>query len=82
MRIAIGKYKGLTVEELVERDPRYAKWFWQHADMPLELTGSAGGAGGSPARPPVDQYDRLVAKHEGLKRQHAGTGSESRPSKR
>jgi hypothetical protein len=73
MRITIGNYKGLTVQELVERDPGYAEWFWQHADgAPTELRREVRTllAESRLARL-SDQYDRLLEKSEAMKRQHA-----------
>ncbi len=73
MRIAIGNYKGVTVQELVDRDPGYAEWFWQHADgVPTKLRREVQTllAESRLARL-SDQYDRLSAYVEALKRQQA-----------
>ncbi len=73
MRIAIGDYKETTAEELVDRDPCYAEWFWQHADgapMALRQEVRAVLAESRLARL-SDQYDREVRYSEALKRQHA-----------
>ena len=73
MRIKIGSYKGLTAEELVERDPGYAEWFWQHAaNVPMELRQEVRTmlAEARLARL-SDQYDRLAAKVEAARRQRA-----------
>jgi len=73
MQIAIGEYEGMTAEELVERDPGYAEWFWQHADMvPLELRQEVRAVlAESRLARLSDQYDREVTYSEALKRQHA-----------
>jgi len=69
----IGNYKGLTARELVQRDPTYAEWFWQHAakaSRKLRQEVRAVLAETRLARL-SDQYDRLVREIEGLKRQRA-----------
>ena len=73
MRITIGNYKGLSAEELVERDPDYAEWFWQHADtVPAALRQEVRAAlAESRLWRLSDQYDRLLAQVEGLKRRRA-----------
>jgi hypothetical protein len=73
MRITIGSYKGLTAEELVERDPRLAEWLWRHANrasMELRQEVRAALAEARLARLSY-QYDRLVAKVEADRRQRA-----------
>jgi hypothetical protein len=73
MRITIGDYKGVTAEDLVERDSRYAEWFWQHADrapMKLRQEVRAVLAESRLARL-SDQYDRLSQKMDAMKRQYA-----------
>jgi hypothetical protein len=69
----IGNYKGLSAEELVERDPDYAEWFWQHADtVPAALRQEVRAAlAESRLWRLSDQYDRLLAQVEGLKRRRA-----------
>jgi len=73
MRIAIGEYKGMTAEELVEQDPRYAEWFWQDAEgEPMELRQEVRAVlAESRLARLSDQYDREVRCSEALKRQHA-----------
>jgi hypothetical protein len=75
MQIAIGDYKGMTVEELVERDPGYAEWFWQHAEgVPMKLRQEVRVLLAETRLARLsDQYDRLLAKSEAIKRQHAET---------
>jgi G:T/U-mismatch repair DNA glycosylase len=71
MRITIGNYKGLSAEELVEQDPDYAEWFWRHAEQ-AELRQEVRAAlAESRLWRLSDQYDRLLAQVEGLKRQRA-----------
>ena len=84
MRIAIGDYKETTAEELVDRDPCYAEWFWQHADgapMALRQEVRAVLAESRLARL-SDQYDREVRYSEALKRQHAENRIRRLPPKR
>ena len=73
MRITIGNYKGLTAEELVDRDPGYAEWFWQHATQaPRELRQEVRAALAEFQLARLSyQYDREVEKLETLKRQRA-----------
>jgi len=71
--MTIGSYKGMSAAELVERDPRYAEWYWRHADdvpMALRQEVRAVLAESRLARL-SDQYDREVTYSEALKRQHA-----------
>ena len=73
MRITIGDYKGLTAQELVDRDPGYAEWFWQHAEgMPMELRQEVRVVLAETRLARLsDQYDRLSQKMDAMKRQHA-----------
>ena len=73
MQIAIGDYKGLTAEELVERDPGYAEWFWQHANrVPMKLRQEVRVLLAESRLDRLSyQYDRQVKETEALKRQHA-----------
>ena len=72
MRITMGSYKGLTAEELVERDPGYAEWFWQHAtNVPMALGRKSGRCwqnSGSPVSRTSTTGRREI---EGMKRQQA-----------
>ena len=73
MRVTVGNYKGLTAQELVNRDPGYAKWFWQHAKrVPMKLRQEVRVLlAESRLWRLSDQYDRLAAYVEALKLQHA-----------
>ena len=73
MRITIGSYKGRTAEELVERDPRFAEWFWQHAaNVPMELRQEVRAALAEFRLARLSyQYDREVQKAEAMRRQRA-----------
>ena len=71
MRITIGNYKGWTAEELVERDPGYAEWFWRHAaTVPNALRQEVRAALAESRLDRLSyQYDRLAEKLHALKRQ-------------
>jgi len=73
MRITIGDYAGVTAQELVERDPGYAEWFWQHADRaPMELRQEVRAVLAETRLDRLSwQYDRLAAYVEAMKRQRA-----------
>ena len=73
MSVTTGKYEGLTVQEMVDREPCYAEWFWRHADKAsreLRQEVRAVLAETRLARL-SDQYDREVQRAEALKRQRA-----------
>ena len=73
MLVTIGNYNGLSVQELVDRDPGYAEWFWRHADRaPMELRQQVRAVlAESRLWRLSDQYDRLAAYVEAMKLQHA-----------
>ena len=73
MQVTTGKYEGLTVQEMVDREPCYAEWFWRHADKAsreLRQEVRAVLAETRLARLSY-QYDREVQRAEALKRQQA-----------
>ncbi len=73
MNVTTGKYEGLTVQEMVDREPCYAEWFWRHADKAskeLRQEVRAVLAETRLARLSY-QYDREMQKAEALKRQRA-----------
>ena len=73
MNVTTGKYEGLTVQEMVDREPCYAEWFWRHADKAsreLRQEVRAVLAETRLARLSY-QYDREVQRAEALKRQQA-----------
>ena len=73
MRIAVGKYEGQTVQEMVDREPGYAEWFWRHADKASKELRQEVRAVLAETRLArlSGQYDREVQRAETLKRQRA-----------